>query len=247
VSVFIISWAGQHENARLIAEQILKITSNVTIVYSDPDPNFFFNISCNLIRRSNDLFWADKFKSCLDATDDDGMLVIHADCSCEDWRILVNRCSEVQSSISDIGVWAPKINGTPFHVSVSGIFRLKNSKLILSALTDGIFFYISNQIVDRMRQVSYGRNKFGWAIDCLFCTAAHNINKLVVIDTEIEVIHPSAKRGYDANQAKIQSDEFLNQFTSRERLLHQLLANHVSFNRFKLAAQTRKKTIRSDS
>lgn len=244
LDVFIISWQGQHENATLIAKEILSTNNKITIVYSDPDPNFVFDLPCNLIKRSNELFWEDKFKACLDATGYDGMLVIHADSNCDDWTFLVKRCSDIINNNEDIGVWAPKIDGTYWNLSVSGITKIKDNNLVLSAMTDGIVFYLSNQIVSRMRQVKYGKNKFGWGIDGLFCAASYVNKKLVVIDTSLKIFHPQGIRGYDDHAAKSGMREFLNQFSLRERLKYHLLVTRIRFNYGKLALQRKLKLIK---
>ena len=239
MNIFIISWAGQHENAHLIAEQVLKITTKVSIIFSDPNSNFNFNVPCNLIKRPNDLFWADKFKSCLDSTGDDGFLLIHADCTCTNWELLVKRCSFISLNLKELGVWAPQIDGTPFDLSSSGMFKIYNGELVLSALTDGIVFYLSPQIISRMRQAEYEKNKFGWGIARLFCATAHVNNKLVVIDTTVKVHHPSDKRGYSSHAAHLGRIEFLKQFSMRERIEIQLLDTYVQYNRAKIAALPR--------
>lgn len=234
--VFIISWAGQHKNALLIAKDISDASTKLTIVYSDPDPNFKFDFPCNLIKRPNDLFWEDKFKSCIDAAGDDGILIIHADCRCDDWRHLVNRCNDVTLKYKSIGVWAPKIEGTFFDLSVSRIYKIANSKLAHSALTDGIIFYLSPYVINRMRQVRYGKNKFGWGVDALFCSTAHVNNKLVVIDAAVKVLHPQKVTGYDRDLANLGMREFLKQFSLRERVEYELLRTYVVHNRARLAA-----------
>ena len=244
--VFIISWPGQHENARLIAEKVSRTKAKVTIVYSDTNPNFVLNAPCNLIKRPNDLFWEDKFKSCMDAAGDSGVLIIHADCSCEDWAFLVNRCEDVIIENKDIGVWAPQIEGTPFHVNVSGIIKIKDSQLVLSALTDGIIFYLSPEIINRMRQVSYGGNKFGWGIESLFCSAAHCKSKLVVIDLAVKVLHPLGKTGYDVRAAKHGWVEFLNQFSVMERIKFQLLITFFKYQRAQLLHNKRKASLNAN-
>jgi hypothetical protein len=232
--IFIISWAGQHDNACFIADQIAKKHQNVAIVYSNPDPNFILTAPCQLIRRPNELFWADKFKACLDAVGQEGMLVIHADCHCTDWSQLVDRCKQVVERVDALGVWAPQIDGTYFHVNVTQMAKLKKNNLVLSALTDGIVFYLAPAIVDRMRQVDYETNQLGWGIDFLFCSYAHCIQKWVAIDLMIQVTHPKGVTGYDNQEARRQLDGFLNQFTLNERLQHQLLTTYVKYNYAKL-------------
>lgn len=238
MKTFIISWKGQHEKAKQIAESISNIDKNLTIVFSDPDQNFSFNNSFNVIRRPNDLFWEDKFKSCLDVAGDDGILVVHADCDCDNWELLVKRCNDVIHKHNDLGVWAPEIDGTPYDLSVSAIYKIKGSTLVLSALTDGIVFYISPYIINRMRQVNFGNNKFGWGIDQLFCSYAHINNKLVVIDTAAKVFHNSKISGYDKNCALLDRNSFFKQFLSRELIEQKLLNTYVRYNRIKISQKT---------
>lgn len=239
MNVFIISWQGQHENAILIYKQISRTNSKVSIVYSDPDPKLVLNAPCELIRRPNELFWEDKFKACLDSTGNNGMLVIHADCNCEDWGFLVNRCININQGVKNIGVWAPKIDGTFWNLKVLGIAKIEKFDLVISTLTDGIVFYLSPKIIERMQQFKYGNNKFGWGIDSAFCATSFVNNKLVVIDTAVNVFHPQ-KIGYDSLQAKNLKNTFINQFSLQERLQYELLRQYVFYKHAKLSVQKSK-------
>lgn len=236
--VSIISWHGQHERAVHIAKQVLQTNTQVVIVYSDPDPTFILDAPCQVIRRSNELFWEDKFKASLDATDDD-LLVIHADCHCEDWIRLVNRCQDSASHIKNLGVWAPKIEGTYWDLTITKIVTIRNSDFVIAAMSDGIVFYLSPPVIKRMKQINYGNNIFGWGIDALFCASAFANKKLVLIDTAVHVFHPKEKRGYNSNQAKSLEKEFTKQFSLSELIQYELITNFVEFN--KLKTTTRKK------
>lgn len=230
MKIFIISWSGQHKNAELIARNISQFSNDISIVYSDPDPEFIFNDPVfNLIRRPNELFWEDKFKACLDHTDSNGMLVIHADCLCDDWSFLVTRCIKATKSKDFIGVWAPKIDGKYWNLQTCGIFEIQNTDLVASAIIDAIVFYLCPEIISRMRQINFGRNKFGWGIGGLFCAASYVNKKLIVIDRAVEVIHPQGRRGYDEQEATKQMHGFLHQFSPIERLQHHLLVTHVNY------------------
>jgi len=243
MKVFIISWRDQHENANYIVETISKVSEDITIVFSDPDQNFTFNNPFNAIRRPNNLFWEDKFKSCIDASGDRGVLIIHADCFCDNWEFLVKRCKDIIQKNKDIGVWAPEIEGTHCNLSASGIVKIRDSSLVLSALTDGIVFYISPFIINRMRQINYGKNKFGWGIDGLFCSSSHVNNKLVVIDTSIKVFHNSKIRGYDGKLAQSDKNSFLKQFLPRELVEYKLLRAYVLYNHNRLLALANKSNL----
>ncbi len=230
LAVFIISWAGRHEDAVLIAKSVLKAADDVSLVYSDPDPALVLDAPCRLIKRPNELFWEDKLKACLDACGDKPMLVIHADCKCEDWALLIESYYKASARLTDLGVWAPRIHGTPFDLRFSRISKIKNSNLNIAALTDAIVFALSTEVVARMRQVRYGDNPMGWGTAGLFCAAAHVMDKLVVIDEAIDVHHPQGT-GYDTDAAVAGMQNFMREFTNRECIEFLLLKSYVELNR----------------
>ncbi len=235
--VFIISWNKQHERAISIYNEISNLKIRTTIIYSDPEIDFRFDSKYKSIKRPNDLFWGDKFKACLDNAGQDAFLVIHADCHCEDWSRLVSRCYDITFNNNQIGVWAPKISGTNYDIKFSQLFKADDDYLIISALTDGIIFYLAPSIINRMQKASYDKNLFGWGIDLLFCTASHVMNKLVIIDKKINITHPISVTGYNKKLASLQMNEFLKQFSNRERIECELLVNHVKYNYSKYRAQ----------
>lgn len=218
-----------HDNAVRIAHELMQECRDVSIVYSDPDPELTLDVRCRLIRRPNELFWEDKFKAALDACGKGPMLVIHADCHCQDWVALASRCSKAHDVMADLGVWAPNIQGTPYGLSVSALMKLKNTDWYISALTDGIVFSLSPGIIERMRRVTYGSNPLGWGIDLLFCSAAHVGNGVVVIDDSVKVYHPR-QTGYDTQMARQSMDVFMKNFTLRERVQCELLRSYVNGN-----------------
>ena len=68
LQVFVISWAGQHDNAVAIADAISSSPHPVAIVYSDPNPQLKLVTTSKVITRSNELFWADKFQAARKST-----------------------------------------------------------------------------------------------------------------------------------------------------------------------------------
>lgn len=224
--VFVISWTGQHEKAVAIAEQIGCVGNAVSIVYSDADAHLTIPTDIPLIRRPNELFWEDKFKACLDACGDDPLLIIHADCEYGDWPGLVAAHARAASEFGDIGVWAPALSGTPYQPEFVEIARVGGDSLIFAAMTDGLVFGLSPDVVDRMRQATYSANRFGWGIDVMFCVAAYAQQRWVVIDTAIHVAH-SASRGYDDAEARQGMQSFLSQLRPMEFVQWILLKDHI--------------------
>lgn len=227
--LFVISWAGQHDNAAFIAGRAQGVSDKVSIVYSDPDPDFTLPVDCELIKRPNSLFWADKFQACLDAFHSDFLLVIHADCQCGDWAGLIRKSREAMVHMSDIGVWSPHIDGTYFSVDKTYICDIQGTSLCAVALTDGIVFSLSSSVVSRMRLASYETNIYGWGIDELFCANAFTCGQYVVVDKSIKVGHP-VSRGYKGRQAAEMRNDFYRQFMPGERIQLALLRSHIEKN-----------------
>lgn len=224
--VFVISWTGQHDRAVSIAEQVARAGSPVSIVYSDADADLAISTGVPLIRRPNELFWEDKFKACLDACGKDPLLIIHADCECGDWPGLVAAHAKAVSELGDIGVWAPALSGTPYQPDFVEIVRIGGGSLVFAAMTDGLVFGLSPEVIGRMRQASYGANRFGWGIDVMFCVAAYAQQRWVVIDTAIHVAH-SPSRGYDDAEARQGMQGFLSQLRPMEFVQWILLKDHI--------------------
>ncbi|WP_136413182.1 hypothetical protein [Herbaspirillum sp. ST 5-3] len=226
IHAFIISWPGRHHDAISIANQVLNKADQVSIVYSDSDPDLRLQANCNLIRRPNDLFWADKFKACLDACDSDLMLVIHSDCQCDDWGDLIQKCLSANREIPNIGVWAPMIDYTPWSPARTNIAAVNSTSLQIVAQTDGIVFCLSQPVQERMRSASYDENLYGWGIDWMFICHSFSTDKLVVVDTSILVNHPKSS-GYQREIAGNQMSKFLHQLSAGELVQYQLLNAYI--------------------
>lgn len=223
--IFIISWAGQHSNAVSIARQVAALAANVSIVYSDPDPDLALDAPCQLIRRPNDLFWGDKFKACLDACGDAPMLVIHADCHYPDWAQLVQKCQEAVTTIPGIGVWSPKVDFVPWRLEYMRLKEIANTDLVVVTHTDGIVFYLSPSVIKRMKLAHYDQNLYGWGIEAMFLSATYARGMFAVIDQSVLVRHPKS-RGYPSEAAQQQCALFLNQLDLPERIQLYFLQLH---------------------
>ena len=228
LQVFVISWAGQHDNAVAIADAISSSPHPVAIVYSDPNPQLKLVTTSKVITRSNELFWADKFKGCLEACSSDLMMVIHADCTCKDWSELVARGYEAASTMPNGGVWAPIIEGTPWPLERTELVTLNHTPISIVAQTDALVFCITKPLIERMRVANYDQNIHGWGIDWMLVSHAYATGRLAVVDRSVIVKHPYTDRGYKESIAQAQMDEFLGQLTLNEFVQYTLLRSHVN-------------------
>jgi hypothetical protein len=222
IHTFVISWFGKHENAARIAKAVASTSSSVTVVYSDPDRNLSRKFSCPSIRRPNDLFFSDKFQACIDSCDADIILIIHADCHCDHWYKVPERCKRAFEQIPNIGVWAPLIDFNDWGVQRTEIDKIPNSPFSIVAQTDAIVFGLTRKIVDRMRKANLGGNIYGWGIDLMYNYYTYSVGKISVVDRSLFVHHPRGTE-YLMEAATAELCEFVKQLTPAERTQSALL------------------------
>ena len=227
---FIISWNGQHARAAAIAAAVAGTCESVSIVYSDPDPQHAPEADCTLIRRDDALFWADKFSACLAhlPADADLLLVIHADCECDDWAALVSASRSAHTAFPRIAVWAPLITVTPYPLKHTLLGQFFDTPMKLVAQTDGIVFSLSKAAIARMRAVDYTKNLYGWGIDWVFMAFTYANKLFAVVDPRVPVRHPES-HGYSQHNALAMMQDFLTQLGPSEFVQYALLSSHIYY------------------
>lgn len=222
LSVFVVSWRGQHDRAVVIANAIRHDGGDVRIISSDPDLRRLLDADCPVVRRPNHLFWADKFTACLERCDTNAMLLIQADSYCDDWPDLVRRCRRVLTAVHQSAVWAPYIDGTPYGSDVATFGRVTGDGAWAAAQTDGIVLGLARPVLDRLRQARLDGNLYGWGIDQVAVAAVYADGRMAAIDLSRRVVHPPA-RGYPTEVAHSQWQTFLLQFSAAEQEWHDAL------------------------
>ena len=237
----IVSWRGRHADASRIAREVGPHSDRTTIVYSDPDPDTGPDNDHECVRRPDHLFFGDKFRACLDGFSMDALLLIHADCECDDWAGLVRSCRHALASRSSIGVWAPLIDYTGFDLPRTRVADLAHSTLSIVAHTDAIVLGMTRAVAERLQRADYERNLYGWGIGWMAVCHAYAHQMVAVVDRAIRVRHPRP-RGYPSAEAGRQRDEFLQQLTAPEQIQRLLLQSHMQ--RMDLALSARNPPLR---
>ncbi len=235
VHAFIISWTGVHENSLRIADEIYSLVERVTIVYSDRNVEFNISGEIEAVKVSDELFWGGKFAECLNQFESDIFFQIQGDCKSEDWKKIVHSCAEEFEQHKIIGVWSPIVYYTDITPEMTILGRFRKESLLIVTCTDGLVFGLSKDIIARMRTLDYSRNKFGWGIERAMAAFAYTSQKIVVLDSSVNVSHPKG-RGYNSHEASVQYFEFLNQLSLHERLWVNLMASHMQLRLSKTQA-----------
>src|SRR5438105_3428556 len=108
LDIFIISWTGQHANARAIEESLSREFRNITVVYSDQDEQLV--ASAHWIRVPNSYFFAGKFELIIRRFKGRVLLMITADVQCPDWPAAAHACRTAFDRHTNLGVWAPNVD-----------------------------------------------------------------------------------------------------------------------------------------
>lgn len=235
-AICIISWSGKHVSAQRIWESLAQQEIEACIVYSDPADDAVFPPHVRTLRRDNRLFWSDKFQACMAHAGDRGLLILHADCQCDDWSRLIRRGLNVMRENRKIAVWSPHVEeGAHFPIEKTSLAKIDNSTLSVVSRVDALVFALSPQVVARMRAADYTGNLYGLGIGWMFCAFAHATNHLVVIDESCKV-HHALSRGYDISLALEQQHQFLKQLTADELIHFILIRAYTYANRPPLSA-----------
>jgi hypothetical protein len=226
VHAFIISWTGQEENARRIAEAIASHVDELTVVYSNHAGQGERGAG-DWHRVDDAWFYGKKFAACLKLHRSGVMLQIQADVVFDDWPRVVARCRHAHRTVPDLGVWAPYFDNTPWRQEIVLISALSDASLSVVANTDGLVWALSEPVADRMRELDYDGNNLGWGIDwAAICFALAN-RRMVVRDTSLVLTHPPGT-GYSREEASAQMSAFLQQLPWPEKIQLQLLDSHVA-------------------
>ena len=223
----IISWSHQEKKAEAIANTSAPLVDKLTVIYSTEDESSFEGHG-NWVKVPNHFYFGKKFEKMLKLHRGDILLNIQADCESEDWGHLIKRCREAFQKQSQLWLWAPLIDFTPWtnkHVELSYNPITKES---LVTQTDSLVWAFAKPLIQKMKLLNYKKNNFGWGIDWIASTYAFHNKHLVVRDQSILVRHPKGT-GYDVTKAYMQQKKFLSQLTEKEHMTYHALQFYSRF------------------
>jgi hypothetical protein len=223
LNIYVISWPGFHEKAAAIAKDLMLAHGrDLAVVYSslegEPEPKF----PCRAIKRPQALFWADKFRACVDDAKSGNLMVIHADCTTASWNKLIARCRKAFEQVKEMGVWSPLISGSRHELKYVELSEIDGTDYAIVAQSDAIVFALAAPIVDRIRRLDYSQNLLGWGIDTIMNCCCHCLGWLSLIDRGVAVTHPQGS-GYTQADAVQQFFTFIQQMTAHERAVYRFM------------------------
>lgn len=218
--VGIVSWDGKGAAAREIADYLDGRVGRLTVVYSNSE-NKQEHGAGDWVFFENREFFGPKFRTLLSRTEEDVLLLIHADASSEDWPALLERCITVLNETPDIGIWSPQTRYSPYDTDVVCLDRAElesGGPAIVDVIrADGIVCAFRKSVVDRLNAMDFTGNNLGWGVDLIAAAYCLQHGLRVVHDRDCRVSHPKS-RGYSGSDAFEQMKTFLRQATQEENL-----------------------------
>jgi hypothetical protein len=213
IHIFIISWTGQHEKAKVIEQCLSNKNCFVTVIYSDVDDNLVPDT--RWVRVANENFFGQKFETALSLFNSDVMIIVTADAQSDDWRKFLDACRNAFEFHKNIGVWSPHVDFSFWSPEKTIFGVVEGTNLIQVTQTDIIVLAMSNEVVERLRLLNYKKNKFGWGVPTIACAHCHQKGRYAVIDVSVKIFHPKGT-GYSKKEALAQKKDFLEQMSAAE-------------------------------
>lgn len=239
---FVISWTGRHANSLAIAAALRPAVDQLTLIYSDRDESLDLatqaDDSCaptngpptEFLKTPNAWYLGKKFPVCLERFRSDVFLLVCGDTSCRDWAGLAQQCRYILSSRPEVALWCPEIDYTYHTLQRTRIASIPGTTLSAVVETDAIVVAMTAPIGDRLRQLNYDADTYGWGISTAACAVASSLGKVAVLDQAVSVQHPRS-RGYEDRDCKRMAEAFLDQLSATEKVHRRLLLSHREYLR----------------
>ena len=231
LDIFIISWHGHGDRARHIAQCIADHCDagdgvRLSVIYSNADEATESGPGRWLQVPNTDYFGA-KFARALAEFNGQVLLLIQADAGSDDWPALVERCRQRFAQRAALALWAPRIDYTPWNAERVDIRAVAGEGLTHVAHTDGIVLAYARPMVQRLQQLDYSGNNIGWGMDWIAICNAYSHGLEVLREDALTVSHPPG-RGYDTREATRQWLAFMQQMSSAEHSMFEILKRYTA-------------------
>jgi len=227
VEVVVISWQGMGDSSRRIAAQLDGMPNvSLRIIYSnaaeapEDGPGLWQQVS-------NTKYFGLKFAAALADCVSDVLLIIQADALFADWSEIVERCQARFGQRPLLGLWAPRIDYTPWTPERVDVRLMDDQGLTAVAQTDGVVLAFSTAAMNRLRELDYGCNNLGWGIDWIAICHCYVHGLEVLREDDQTVIHPPS-RGYGWRDAVLQCRNFMRQMNDQEHAMFQVLLRYTA-------------------
>ena len=178
----------------------------------------------------NTKYFGRKFAEALASCGSDVLQIIQADAVFADWSQIVERCQSRFGQRPQLGLWAPRVDYSPWTPSRVDIRPLIDQGLTAVAQTDGVVLAFSSAAMNRLRQLDYACNNLGWGIDWVAICHCYVHGLEVMREDGQTILHPPS-RGYGWRDAVVQCEIFMRQMNDEERVMFQILLRYTKERR----------------
>ncbi|HYP30638.1 MAG TPA: hypothetical protein VES00_02125 [Burkholderiaceae bacterium] len=230
LDIVVVSWQGHAERSRHIARQIAGLPGvRLRVIYSNAEgerengPGTWQQVP-------DDHFFGRKFAAALRDFDGDVLLLVQADALCTDWPAIVARCRQRFAERPRLGMWAPRVDFSPWVPKRVDILGLPGTALTAVAQTDAIVLGLSRSTVQRLTRLDYTCNNIGWGIDWVAICHCYTRGLEVLREDGLQIVHPPS-RGYGWREAVVQWRTFMQQLDECEQAMFAILLRYTAERR----------------
>ena len=213
------------EKAAALVAQLSPLVEHVTVIYSNPEETKEDGPG-TWIQVPNEYYFGRKFREALAHHKSDIFVNLQADAACSDWTSLIAKCRTAFDRYPLLGMWTTEVDWSWWTTPRVSLGQWTPDEHLIGQ-TDGIFFALRAEIVDRLIKLDYNRNNLGWGVEWPAICYAYSHNMFVLRDTSVKIDHPKGS-GYDHTEARKQQDAFLAQMTVQEKIHFALLYRYVA-------------------
>jgi hypothetical protein len=208
IFVYIFNWHKVNQNSLLLYEKIIPIIKNTCII--NCDENLILNKSIKHIQLDDSCYYGSQYNYAINNVESNCIFcVIAGDNNVSpDYHIFFNSALKAFNNYN-AGVFGPNDKRAPHHNEIirhveDSYYEIKN--------TDCGFWFIHPSIVEKLKNIDYCSNKYGWGIDVITTFEARKQGFSVIRDYSIETDQLDHNTNYDGEEAMNLCNEFVNNY-----------------------------------
>lgn len=205
--IFIFSWPGTELNASKLEEFFSQYFEIVRVIHSGHFKSTSLKPAENWILIDNSCYFGEQFKKACELFEGHIFFHIQADVEINDTSISKFVNSLENAFNNNCGIWSADFSYTGWPTNLvslsneilnSPLCEIETFKSVIN--TDCTCWAISNDVLDYFIKNVATYPHLGWGIDLTMCAIARHLNKYVVRDVSIFLIHKEGT-GYSTNDA----------------------------------------------
>lgn len=230
ISIYLFNWPGQFENTNRLVDMMESRWRTATTIIASGQ---YENSNVRVININEDSYYGEQFKTAIEDFGKDIMLLIQSDVSIEDFTRFIQRCL-IAFEDKELGVWEPNIDFTSWKTPIVSTGEIDHDGCVEIISTDSTCWAIKKIIVEEMKINEIRYSHFGWGIDLIANSIAHDKKLKIKRDLKVLVKHPRSTN-YNSQRAGVEAQKYFD-----------LQPTNLKFQLSKILSHTKAESLKHD-